>query len=156
MKKKWVKWRKRSLIKAKKSWNCKTKSKHWWVRYALVLQIHALMYTAEKKVATMPCHHFCNIALNLSMKKAWVAFLLLSNLSNTTVNIVNLLYCRSSLFLQQLFYGQKPFHNKNMNGKCFLSRGIFAREKLEQIRKILRKQRNEAILSQKYIFQKCF
>ena len=36
----------------------------------VVLQIHALMYTAEKKVATMPCHHFCNIALNLSMKKA--------------------------------------------------------------------------------------
>ena len=48
MKKKWVKWRKRSLIKAKKSWNCKTKSKHWWVRYALVLQIHALMYTKKK------------------------------------------------------------------------------------------------------------
>ena len=31
-----------------------------------------------------------------------------------------------------------------MNGKCFLSRGIFAREKLEQIRKIIRKLRNAA------------
>ena len=65
------------------------------------------------------------------MKKAWVVVarvaFLLSNLSNT-VNIVNLvveLLAREEVvFLLQLFYGQKPFHNKNMNGKCFLSRGI--------------------------------
>ena len=94
----------------------------------VVLQIHALMYT---KKSCNSCHHFCNIALNLSMKKAWVVVareaFLLSNLSNT-VNIVNLvveLLAREEVvFLLQLFYGQKPFHNKNMNGKCFLSRGI--------------------------------
>ena len=102
MRKKWAKWRKRSLIKAKKLWNCKTKSKHWWVRS--ILQIHALMYTPKKKVQLLS-PDFCNLALNLSMEKRPAE--LLAGYYYTAFSFQYCKYCQSiskRLLLQLHFY----------------------------------------------------
>ena len=88
----------------------------------VVLQIHALMYT---KKSCNSCHHFCNIALNLSMKKAWVVVareaFLLSNLSNT-VNIVNLvveLLEKKKFSCYNYSMVKSPFITKTWMGNVF-------------------------------------